>query len=144
MLLRPAKDTEEDKSFILFAHRSIEGEGAGLTEERLLRDIFCDKPRAFINMMEEDGRVIGFILYSETYWASTGPVLWVSQMYVVPERRGRYVFRLKRWIEEKAKEWQAHVIAWGTHRAADRSSRLWEAAGAKDISGGYSFWIKKI
>lgn len=143
-MLRPARDTADDINFILFAHREIEGDDAKLTEGRLKREIFCTTPKAFIDILEENGVPIGMVLYAPCYWASVGTILWISQMYVMPARRGRYVYRLKQWAADKCREWDAHVITWGTHRNADRSSRLWQAAGAKDISDGYSFWIKKI
>jgi GNAT superfamily N-acetyltransferase len=143
-MFRPAQDTPEDIAFILKAHRDIEGTDARLTEQRLKQDMLSGDPKAYVDLLEDRGEIIGMILYARNYWASVGVVLWVSQMYILPAHRGRFVYRLKDWANKKCREWDSRVIAWGTHRAADRSSRLWQAAGAKDISDGYSFWIKKI
>lgn len=141
--IRPARSDPADIAFILSANREIEGGKASLTEESLMRDIFCAAPKAYVAIAEAEGRAAGLVFYSLTYWASSGQVMWISQMYVLPAFRGRFIYRIKRWLEREAQRLQAPLMVWATEKSAPRSLALWKAAGATELNDNYSFWYKK-
>lgn len=137
--------TRLDIAYIVQANQAIEGERAKLTKELLLRDVFCATPKAFILLVEDRGQPVGMAFYAFTYWASEGPILWVSQMYIEPEYRGgKVLYALRNELFQQAKEAGAKHLVWATHSTADRSNKLWERIGAKDLSKNYSFWVKTI
>jgi len=87
MLIRSAK--ESDIPFVLEGHFQINrhapmGADKGLTAERIRKDILIEKPQAFIDIVEIDGKPVAFNFYCYTYFASTGQVLWVTNIYVDP------------------------------------------------------------
>lgn len=137
--------TAADADYIVHANRQIEGDRAKLTHEILTRDVFCAAPRAFVVVAEQKGQTVGMAFFSFTYWASDGPVLWVSQMYIEPSFRGGPALKaMQKQLAAEAKHGNANHIVWATHTAADRSNRLWERIGAKDLSKTYSFWVKSV
>ncbi len=144
MVIRKAQNNKSDIAYILHANRAIEGEDASLTEARLVTDVFSKTPKAHIFILEENEAPVGLIFYSYTYWASCGSILWISQMYVEPDCRGKYFYRLKEWIFEEARLNKAAVIVWGTEKKAQRTIKLWQKAGAKELNDNYAFWYKKV
>lgn len=144
MHIRKAEKSESDIDFILHVNKAIEGENALLSKERLLNDIFISEPKADIYILESNGKSIGLIFSSLTYWASCGPVFWISQMYIEPHQRGKHLFKIKAWLYNEAKNKDASLIVWGTEKKAKRTLKLWQKAGAKELNSDYSFWYKSI
>lgn len=142
--IRPAENTKEDICFIIESNKAIEGAEASLTKERLIKDILCKNPKAYIYIFELSKTPIGLIFFSNSYWASRGLILWISQLYVHENYRGRFFYKIKEWVFKLAKENGASRIAWGTITEAKRANRLWKAAGAFNINDGYQFWAKKV
>ncbi len=139
------KAEESDIAYVIHANREIEGERSKLTEEVLRRDLFTDTPKAFVVLAEHQGKRVGMAFFSFTYWASDGPILWVSQMYIEPEYRGgRTIIALRDELFEQASIGGAGRMVWATHNTADRSNKLWQRIGAKDLSENYSFWVKSV
>ncbi len=91
--IRPAK--ESDIQFILDGYFLINREtpmqtANVLTSEKIKRDVLSPNPKAYIDIAEiNPGEPMGFIFYSTVYYASTGQVLWVTNLYVDPFAQGR-------------------------------------------------------
>jgi GNAT superfamily N-acetyltransferase len=141
--LRPA--AKGDIPYIIHANQQIERERAELTEEALLRDVFCASPKAYALILESGSRAVGMTFYSFAYWASDGLILWVSQMYIEPQFRDARGARLLRngLLDEAARRGSRYMV-WATHNSADRTNRLWKRTGAKNLSEDYSFWVMSI
>lgn len=91
ILIRPA--TIHDVGFILDGYFKVNqnlpmGSDVTLTSERIHKEILCDKPLAYIDIAEQDQQPAGFIFYSTVYFASTGQVIWVTDIYIDPFARG--------------------------------------------------------
>lgn len=57
--------------------------------ERLLRDMFAERPRIEPYLCEIDGKAIGYALVLETYSSFLGlPTLYLEDIFVLPEYRG--------------------------------------------------------
>lgn len=87
IIVRPA--TEKDIPFILQAVTATDSlavikQKRGLTAEYIHKDIFSDKPKAYIIVGEVDGEPISNLLYSFFYLGSVGQVMWVSKVYIDP------------------------------------------------------------
>ena len=93
IFFRPAK--ESDIHFILDGYFLINREAPmqtaqTLNAEQIQRDILSPNPQAYIDIAEVNtDEPIGFIFYSTVYFASTGRVLWVTNLYVDPFASGR-------------------------------------------------------
>ena len=142
MDIRPARNTLEDIGFILSRHRLIQRDHHGLADDILKRDIFGENPKARIFMIEDD-KTVGFILLSFCYWAAVQQILWVSQVYIDEDARGRHFRKIGAWLKQYAKDNQCAHIVWGTASDADRTLALWDKIGAKNLAGGFSFWALK-
>ncbi|MCB0347112.1 MAG: GNAT family N-acetyltransferase [Bdellovibrionales bacterium] len=140
---RLARDS--DINYIVHANRAIEAGRAKLTDETLRRDLFCEHPKAAIALVECAEETVGMAFYAFTYWASDGPILWVSQMYIEPKYRGGAAVRVLRdQVFTEAKQNNAKHIVWATHNSAARTNKLWRRIGAKNLSGDYSFWVLSV
>ncbi len=142
--IRNACNTQSDIDFILSANKLIEGDDAALDEARLRTDVFSDTPKASVLILEVDGRPVGLVFYAMNYWASTGSVFWISQMYIEPEHRGKHLYHLKDALQKKAKDAGASVIVWATDKTEQRANDFWEAVGARELNENYSFWFKRV
>ena len=90
MKLRFAK--ESDFEFILQANRDInshshQSEIDSQNQNRLKNDIFGKNPKCWVIIAETDNKPVGMALYATTYFANDGQIMWVSQIYVLPEYR---------------------------------------------------------
>ena len=85
--------TTLDFDFILRANREISGESnqKEMDEQsrvRLREDIFGVAPKCRVIIAESSaGEAVGMALYSTTYFANEGQIMWVSQIYVAPAHR---------------------------------------------------------
>jgi GNAT superfamily N-acetyltransferase len=67
----------------------LEHEVSG-TPERLAVDLFEAPPKVECLVAEVEGMLVGYALFYPTYSSfSTASMLWLEDLYVVPERRGR-------------------------------------------------------
>lgn len=58
--------------------------------ERLLRDTFCERPRIDVFLAEFEGEPIGYAIVFETYSSFLAmPTLYLEDLFVLPEHRGR-------------------------------------------------------
>ena len=139
------KANASDIDYIAYANREIEGERAKLSVDVLKRDVFSPTPKAHVVIVETPEKPIGMAFYSFTYWASDGPILWVSQMYIEPEYRGGQAVRaLRDELYKQAADANAKHLMWGTHNTELRITKLWKRIGAKNLSENYSFWVKSL
>lgn len=61
----------------------------GSAKERLVRDMFAERPRIESLIAEVDGRPIGYTLFFETYSSFLAlPTLYLEDLFVLPEFRG--------------------------------------------------------
>ena len=84
-----------DKEFILNANKEINllsGLNDSTFEKRIDKDLFEDKICKSI-IAENDGEVVGMILYSYIYWANCGQGIYLSQAYVKKEYRGNGIYK---------------------------------------------------
>ena len=73
----------------LARYERLEHEVSG-SPERLAEDLFRTPPRIECLVAEADGALVGYALFYPTYSSfSTAPMMWLEDLYVVPERRGR-------------------------------------------------------
>jgi len=94
-------------AFQLCMAREIEGlELDRATLDRGVEAVFADPGKGAYWVAERDGQVVGSLLttFEWSDWRD-GVVLWVQSVYVVPEERGRGVYRalyerVKRQVEE--------------------------------------------
>jgi len=91
--IRPAKPSDLD--FILHGNDVIDNLSGikpkrGLTSEYIKQDIFCENPKAWIEIIEAFSDITGnvepaaFIIYSFFYLASEGSAIWVSKFFIDP------------------------------------------------------------
>ena len=60
------------------------------TPERLAEDLFGARQRVECLVAEAEGGLVGYALFYPTYSSfQTAPMVWLEDLYVVPERRGR-------------------------------------------------------
>lgn len=92
MLMEIHKAGKEDRDFILHAHKEIL-KSSGLIqsdlEENIDKDILdeCEECKCLI--VESDDKKVAMCLYSNIYWADSGNGIYLSQIYVEPEYRGK-------------------------------------------------------
>jgi L-amino acid N-acyltransferase YncA len=89
--IRPAR--EADIPAILHGYFKVNehspmGTAYVLSAERIRRDILSAEPKAYIDIAEVDDEFAGFVFYSSVYFASTGQVVWVTDIYIDPFARG--------------------------------------------------------
>ena len=86
---------KSDKEFILNANKEINllsGLNDSTFEKRIDKDLFEDKICKSI-IAENNGEVVGMILYSYIYWANCGQGIYLSQAYVKKEYRGNGIYK---------------------------------------------------
>ena len=87
---------KEDKDFLLNANKEINilsGLDDSTFEKNIDKDLFEDKICKSL-IIEENGIVLGFLLYSYVYWANCGKGIYLSNAYVVKEYRKKGIFRM--------------------------------------------------
>ena len=83
----------EDKEFILFANREINiasGLNKSILEKNINDDIF-NKELCKCLVAKVDGVDVGMCLYSDIYWANIGKGVYLSQLYVQDNYRGKKI-----------------------------------------------------
>jgi GNAT superfamily N-acetyltransferase len=73
----------------LARYERLEPEVTG-SAERLAEHLFGPRPVVECLVAEVEGRLVGYALFYPTYSSFiTAPMMWLEDLYVVPERRGR-------------------------------------------------------
>lgn len=87
---------KNDKGFLLNANKEINilsGLDDSTFGENIDRDLF-DNNICKSLVIEENGILLGFILYSYVYWVNCGKGIYLSNAYVVKEYRNKGIFKL--------------------------------------------------
>lgn len=87
---------KEDKDFLINSNKEINilsGLDDSTFEKNIDKDLFKDKICKSL-IIEEDGTVLGFLLYSYIYWANCGKGIYLSNAYVVKEYRNKGIFKI--------------------------------------------------
>lgn len=106
--IRPAVEADADLIVGFNVALARESEGRvldGATVARGVRNLLCDAGRGRYFLAECDGRVVGQLLVTSEWsdWRN-GTFWWIQSVYVVPEHRGRGVYRaLHRHVERTAR-----------------------------------------
>ena len=92
LVIRKAVQGDEtlvyDFIFALAKYEKLEHE-VSATHEDLARDLFGENPRVFCDIVEQNGKPIGFALWYYTYSTFRGRHgLWLEDLFVDPEARG--------------------------------------------------------
>lgn len=107
-----------------------------LTAEQIQRDVLGDEPKAFIDVAEiNPGEPIGFAFYSTVYFASTGRVLWVTNLYVDPFVQDRGLASIGKMLISHARKTHpdAHGIYGCTERNNHNALGFFDRLGAKQL-----------
>ena len=95
--VRAARPEEAERLIDFQLRMADETEGLALDPERIARGVaavFEDPRRGGYWVAEEAGRIVGMLLTTPEWsdWRA-GLVLWIQSVYVIPEARGKGVFR---------------------------------------------------
>ena len=95
--IRKAKSSDSESIVKLQLQMAQETEGLKLDRDVVtkgVRGVFQEPARGTYWMAEEEGQILGMLLAIPEWsdWRN-GTVLWIHSLYVVPEARGRGVFK---------------------------------------------------
>ncbi len=88
--------TKSDKEFLLNANKEINvlsGLDDSTFEKNIDKDLFENKICKSL-IVEENGAILGFLLYSYVYWANCGRGIYLSNAYVDKEYRNKGIFKM--------------------------------------------------
>lgn len=104
-----------------------------LTEERLTKALFGERPFAETLIAEEDGRAVGFALFFHTFSTFLAqPGLYLEDLFVVPGSRGGGVGRaLLERLARIAVERKCGRLEWAVLNWNRDAIRFYERLGAK-------------
>jgi GNAT superfamily N-acetyltransferase len=102
------------------------------TAEDLAKDAFSDPPRFFARVAEDDdGKLVGYAVYSPTYFTFTGEWIYLDDLYVRPSARSNGTGRaLLAAVAEHAAERGAFGIQWTVLDWNAPAIRFYERIGA--------------
>jgi GNAT superfamily N-acetyltransferase len=103
------------------------------TRADLARALFGKRPRCGVLLAERGGKPEGFAFYFETYSSfQGGPCLWLDDLYVVPEARGKGAgTALLRGLARIARRRGCARIDWTVSLRNGRSLRFYRGRGAR-------------
>lgn len=141
-VVRPAR--REDLARIwellhgLAVYERIEHEVIG-TAARLGEHLFGPDPRAACLVAESAGRLVGYALFYPTFSSfSTVPNLWLEDLYVEPETRGRGVGRaLMQAVARAALERGCRRMGWSVLDWNEPSIEFYRRCGARPTGAGW-------
>lgn len=87
---------KSDKEFLLNANKEINvlsGLDDSTFERNIDKDLFEDKVCKSL-IAEENGVILGFLLYSYVYWANCGKGIYLSNAYVDKKYRNKGIFKM--------------------------------------------------
>lgn len=88
--------SKSDKEILLNANREINilsGLDDSTFEKNIDKDLFENKICKSL-IVEENGTILGFLLYSYVYWANCGKGIYLSNAYVDKEYRNKGIFKM--------------------------------------------------
>ena len=95
MAYRFREANKKDKEFLLKANKEINilsGLNDSVFEKNIDKDLFEEKICKSL-IIEENGIILGFLLYSYVYWVNCGKGIYLSNAYVVKEYRKKGIFK---------------------------------------------------
>jgi GNAT superfamily N-acetyltransferase len=138
---------KSDEQFILVAlggvaqsSRQRVSDRNGLVQ-RLRKDCFGSRAKAKILIATLKGQNVGLMLYSPSYFALKGLSLWVSQLYVVKEMRGKGIAE-KLWSALSKRNPQATYAHWAADKENKPAQKHFKRMGAEQ--GKYLYFYKKL
>ena len=140
--VRPARRDEVPRVWEMLqglaTYERLEHEVHG-TAERLAEHLFAERPLAGCLVAEADGALVGYAIYYPTYSSfSTEPMMWLEDLYVVPERRGRGDGKaLLAAVARLALERGCRRLGWAVLDWNEPSIRFYEGAGAVRTGRGW-------
>lgn len=88
--------SKSDKEFFLNANKEINvlsGLNDSTFEKNIDKDLFENKICKSL-IVEKNGTILGFLLYSYVYWANCGRGIYLSNAYVDKEYRNKGIFKM--------------------------------------------------
>lgn len=142
-MIRILQAQEKDIPFIVQVNRDIDIQNqvdkpSQLNEDTLKRDVFHSDPAAFVDIAFQDETPVGMVLYMPAYFASTGRVVWISQLYTHPEHRRKGIAKaLVNHVKEthSRKLVPPKAICWATMEVNKDAQTAFEKIGAKKLDG---------
>ncbi len=142
MFLRPA--TEDDIPFLIkgFAetHAGVSHADSTSYEKRIRQDILSSTPKAYADVFTVNDNAVGYVVYAQGYFMSTGSIMWISQLYIDKKYRGHYFRDFIKLLKLKAKKLGAVRFVWCSEIHNERLSKLWRLGKAKNLNESFSFW----
>ena len=104
-----------------------------MTEEKLTRSLFGDRPYAETLIAEDDGKPVGFALFFHNFSTFLGrPGLYLEDLFVLPEGRGKGVGRkLLERLAQVAVERDCGRLEWAVLDWNKDAIRFYERLGAR-------------
>jgi GNAT superfamily N-acetyltransferase len=135
-MIRPARPADCDSVTAMVRDlASHAGVKSGTTPETLMREAFGARPTISILVVEEEGRLIGFLIHQDTFSAWRGQNgLFVADFYIEPDHRGRGIGR--KLIAEAARiGWDrgARFLRLDLEDGNEAARRLYARLGFRDI-----------
>lgn len=87
---------KNDREYLLNANKEINilsGLDDSTFEKNIDKDLFEDKICKSL-IIEENGVILGFLLYSYVYWTNCGKGIYLSNAYVDKEYRNKGIFKM--------------------------------------------------
>ncbi len=122
----------------LARYERLEAEVSG-TPERLAADLFEAQPRVECLVAEAEATLTGYALFYPTYSSfCTAPMMWLEDLFVVPERRGQGDGRaLLGSLAALAQARGCRRMGWIVLDWNEPSMRFYEALGARPAGTGW-------
>jgi hypothetical protein len=124
-------------------HAGIDHADVVTYEERLRSDGFSSQPKFSVLLFLQENQKIGYVVYAPSYFMSTGAVMWISQIYIHPEYRGRYFREVTSLLKQHAVQQNMVRLVWCSESGNNRLDRLWTIGGAKRLNENFIFWATK-
>jgi GNAT superfamily N-acetyltransferase len=104
-----------------------------MTEEKLTRSLFGDRPYAETLIAEDDGKPVGFALFFHNFSTFLGrPGLYLEDLFVLPDGRGKGVGRkLLERLAQVAVERDCGRLEWAVLDWNKDAIRFYERLGAR-------------
>lgn len=149
-MIRILSAQEKDIPFIIQVNREIDRQNAVtkdsyLNEETLKRDVFTSDPAAYVDIAFHGDEPVGLVLYTYGYFASSGRIIWISQIYTKPTHRKQGIARdlLNSIKAAQAKKIHpAQAMYWATKDVNQSAQTAFESMGATKLDG-YLFYSFK-
>ena len=140
--VRPARREDVPRVWAMLRglaeYERLEHEVGG-SAERLADHLFAAPPLAGCLVAEADGALVGYAIFYPTYSSfSTAPMMWLEDLYVVPERRGRGDGKLLLGaVARLALERGCRRLGWVVLDWNQPSIRFYESVGAARTGQGW-------